>query len=172
MTHIGREIRRLRIAREWTQTATAIALQVTQGHLHQVEAGKKTCGAPLALRAADLFELTGDAREAFLAKREEIPTTTQEELPAPAAPNPKRLPMARVVCRGGCDHDGRLAPGGSDDGRERDSKCAHYAGCSLAFVKAHKDARTSHCPKDCPQQAYHTAPEKATEGWGSFAFPG
>lgn len=119
----------------------------------------------------------GAARSCGCLRREYRPSTEKaravlRERRAARKSLPVLAEPGRFTCKGGCNHDGRMAPGGSEDGRERDSKCAHYAGCSLAFVKAHKDARTSHCPKDCPQQAYHTAPEKAAEGWGSFAFPG
>jgi hypothetical protein len=84
----------------------------------------------------------------------------------------KRLPIARSTCEGGCSHDGQMMPGGSADGRERDSKCAEYAACSLAFVKAHKAADRSHCPKHCQRRHYVTPPEKATAGWAALPWPG
>jgi hypothetical protein len=137
------------------------------------------CGAEKTVRVTSLT--TGNTTScgclrAELALGPRLRPARAKESIATSAASPKserrvRLPMVAQPCPAGCDHDGRMAPGGSVDGRERDSKCAEYARCSLAFVKAHKSAERSHCPRFCPARRYEAAPERAAEGWGAMTFP-
>jgi len=121
----------------------------------------KTCGG-----ACKASHSMAQARAAKGKRREAGPFVPFE------APRPKRLPMAPVTCKGGCNHDGRMMPGGSEDGRERDNKCMHYSACELAFVKAYRDARTAHCQPHCPKWKDVAPPPAATDGWAAMLWPG
>lgn len=166
MKRFGREISRLRAARGLDKYVAAKAVGVCSQHLYSIERGAKTCGAGLAVKLADLFELTGDERDAFLAMRTEIPKRVEET----TAPRPKRLPIAPVTCAGGCNHDGRLAPGGSVDGEERAGDCMHYSACLGVFTKKHT-ATKCHCPPACTYRRQEVPMLQAAAGWGSFTFP-
>lgn len=41
---LGRRIRSLRLAREWTQTDMAVSLDMNRGHLSDIEQGKREMG--------------------------------------------------------------------------------------------------------------------------------
>ena len=166
MKRFGREVFRLRAARGIDKYVAAKAVGVCSEHLYNVERGAKTCGAGLAVKLADLFELTGDERNAFVALRVELPARVEED----ESPRPKRLPLAPVTCKGGCNHDGRLAPGGSTEGHERAGDCAHYSACLWVFTKKHV-ATKCHCPPGCSYRRQEEPMLQAASGWGSFTFP-
>lgn len=166
MIRFGREVSRVRRACGIHRLAAAMALGVSDSHLYNVERGAKTCGAPLAARMADLFKLTGKERERFLALREEVPDDEEDE---PTSQS-KHLPLVRVTCEGGCNHDGRIAAGGSLEGHERDGDCANYAACLGFFTKKHR-AAACHCPPECSYRRQEVPMVKATSGWGSMTFP-
>jgi transcriptional regulator with XRE-family HTH domain len=164
----GREARRLRRAGSRSVLDLAQALGVSAAHLSNIERGSKTCGGPLAERMADVFTLTGEEREQFLALR--VGITKGEERVAPLRSRTS-LPLARVTCEGGCDHDAALAPGGSPDGFEREGECAHYGACLRSFAKTHKGAAECHCPPACSHRQQEVLTSAAVAGWGSMTFP-
>jgi transcriptional regulator with XRE-family HTH domain len=167
MIRFGREVKRLRRAHNLHPLDLAQILGTSEAHLYNIERGAKTCGAGLAERLADLFALTGSARAVFLALREELPADVEEV----NAPRSKRLPIVRVTCEAGCNHDGRIAPGGSLEGHEREGECLHYAACLGVFAKKHKGATECHCPPACSHRRQEDPALKAASGWGSMTFP-
>lgn len=166
MSRFGRELSRLRRTRGLTLDDVGKAIARSSTHLYNIERGNKTCGGPLASSLADFFDLDGADRERFLALRDDIPSHDDEP-----APRPKRLPLIQVTCKSECDHDGRLAPGGSTEGHERAGDCAHYAVCLGVFVKTYKAATKCHCPPDCSYRRQEEPKLQAASGWGSITFP-
>lgn len=171
MSRFGREIARLRRGRAMSLSTAGTKLGVSPEHLYNVERGAKTCGAALAERIADAFELHGTARESFLALRVDIPMQGEEQPVAGMYQQPKRLPVARVTCKNGCVHDGQMAPGGSQNGDEREGDCSNYAECLGAFTKTYKGAGACHCPAHCSRKRTEEPALQAASGWGSFTFP-
>jgi transcriptional regulator with XRE-family HTH domain len=150
----GRRLRSLCEEHGLTRSQAAPALGISTGYLFEVERGQKPTSVRVAVAAADFFGLVDVERAAFLALREAPPVE------APKSGRRSRLPLAVFACLTGCKHDGRMAPGGALDGRDRDETCVHYDVCTSRLLREHPNVATCHCARRCTDKRH---PDRAEQ---------
>ena len=58
---LGQNVRRLRLAREWTQDDLAEKLEISRGQLNRIENGHHSPGAEVLFGLADAFDVPADS---------------------------------------------------------------------------------------------------------------
>lgn len=155
---IGLRIRALREAQGWSVADLAVWLGKDPGYLDKIERGAQRCSSPVAKAVARVFGLVGEERKAFFAAKK-------------ADSAHVHLPLARFTC-GPCDHDGRMMPGGSTDGRERENDCVHYDACLDGLLATDPSVPRCHCPPGCSRKHERLADPSAGVGsWAGLTFP-